>query len=309
MATVVSGLTRPKAGVNHLTQTRHRTVGFVVAIIGLTLAVITLIANLVAAGQLDTNASDAAQTLAWSFGLTTFAFGTVKLGIGIILIGILIRLWLRVDSVRAGVADLYTSAGEPVATGDVKTKYGTATQGATPPPALPIHRMARTMWAPMLAMGFMALLIGLIVSVAWAADTSSVAASAWTQGLQFLGEGMLLSGISFLLGSIPAGLREGGGQVQQSLGLTVRTLKMPNTAKIFVALMMTGLMLAILQFILYLVVAGGVDTTAAWFAWLGPLRELSLGLILAGIVMALVTIGNVLGFQSDRIKEIIVSGR
>ena len=66
--------------------------------------------------------------------------------------------------------------------------------------------------------------------------------------------------------------------------------------------------LAVLQFVLYLVVAGGVDTPAAWFAWLGPLRELSLGLILSGIVLALVTIGNVLDFQFSRIKQIITTG-
>jgi hypothetical protein len=136
-------------------------------------------------------------------------------------------------------------------------------------------------------------------------------AQAWTAGLQFLGEGFLLGGISFLLGTILASLREGGGQVQEALGLTVKTLKMPLTAKIFVGLMMMGVMLAMLQFALYLVVVYGVDTPqsfAAWLAWLGPLRELSLGLLLAGIVMALVTIGNVLGFQFDRIKEIVKTG-
>ena len=52
----------------------------------------------------------------------------------------------------------------------------------------------------------------------------------------------------------------------------------------------------------------GVDDPAPWFAWLGPLRELSLGLILSGIVLALVAIGDVLGFQFGRIKEIITTG-
>ncbi len=44
------------------------------------------------------------------------------------------------------------------------------------------------------------------------------ALSAWTHGTQFLGEAMRLAGISFLLGTILAGLREGGGEVQHSLG-------------------------------------------------------------------------------------------
>ena len=118
----------------------------------------------------------------------------------------------------------------------------------------------------------------------------------------------MLAGISFLLGTILSSLREGGGAVQESLGLTVKTLKMPVTAKAFVGLMMLGMMLAVLQFVLYLVVAAGVDNPTAWFAWLGPLREFALGALLAGIVLALVTIGNVLGFQFDRIKEIVATG-
>jgi hypothetical protein len=46
-----------------------------------------------------------------------------------------------------------------------------------------------------------------------------------------------------------------------------------------------------------------------YFGWLGPAREAGLGIILSGIVLALVTIGNVLGFQFSRIKDIIASGR
>ena len=171
-----------------------------------------------------------------------------------------------------------------------------------------MHKMAKRMWAPMLAMGMMAVVVGLILSFVWAGDPGDVALQSWTQGLQFLGEGFLLAGIAFLLGTILASLREGGGIVQEALGVTVKTPNMPKTAKAFVGLMMFGVMLAVLQFVLYLVVAGGVDTPAAWFAWLGPLRELSLGLILAGIVLALVTIGNVLENQFGRIKEIVTSG-
>ena len=78
---------------------------------------------------------------------------------------------------------------------------------------------------------------------------------------------------------------------------------MPATAKAFVALMMMGMMAGIAQFVLYLIQMGNADdpaSFAAWSNWLGPFRELALGLILAGIVLALVTIGNVLAFQFDR---------
>lgn len=311
MTTLITRLTRPAVGVNHLSHTRHRNVGFTLAVVGLALAVVTLIANLVAADQLTTSPIDASTTLAWSFGLTTTAIGTIKVAIAVVLVGILVRLWLRVDSIRAALPDLKAAGGTAGGTGDVKTAYGVATRTASVPAPLPIHRMARTMWFPMVVMGAMAVTIGLVISLVWAGSvgtSTELPAAAWAQGLQFLGEGMLLAGIAFLLGSILAGLREGGGVVQEELGLTVQTLKMPRTAKVFVGLMMLGLMLAIAQFVLYLV-AIGASNPAAWFAWLGPFRELALGLILAGIVMALVTIGNVLGFQFDRIRSIIVEGR
>jgi hypothetical protein len=130
--------------------------------------------------------------------------------------------------------------------------------------------------------------------------------------VEFLGEAFLLSGIAFLLGTILAGLRAGGGEVQHSLGIPVTTLKMPGTAKAFVVLMMMGMMLGIAQFIGYLVTLGFADNTASFSTWLnvlGPLRELSLGLILAGIVLALVTIANVLRFQFDRVTSIVRTGQ
>ena len=145
--------------------------------------------------------------------------------------------------------------------------------------------------------------IGLFVSFAWA-DTGSVSSAAWTQGLQFLGEGLLLSGISFLLGTILWAIRTAGAEVQSGLGVRVKTLKMPTTAKLFVVLMMLGLMISMLQFVLYLVVAGGVANPAAWFAFLGPFREFGLAMILSGIALALVSIGTALDFQFERVVEL-----
>ena len=85
------------------------------------------------------------------------------------------------------------------------------------------------------------------------------------------------------------------------------TPKMPGTAKAFVALMMVGLIAEVVQFIGYVTVAGSSDVAVA-FAWLGPLREFGLGLILAGIALALVTIAKVLGFQFFRIQQLIRTG-
>ncbi|HEX9645579.1 MAG TPA: hypothetical protein VGC11_16415 [Acidimicrobiia bacterium] len=302
-------LTRPTTGTDHRAATRHRPIGFALAALGLLAAVVTLIANVSAAGQVgDGNAAGAAETLAWSFGLTVTAFGTAKLAIAVVLVGILVRLWQRVEAVKSALPDLKAPVAVSIAGGPISTPFGPAVAGRDVPRPLRIHTMAKALWAPMLVMGYMAVLVGLVVSFVWASDPASVDAAAWTQGLQFLGEGFLLAGISFLLGTILASLREGGGEVQAALGLTVETLKMPTTAKVFIGLMALGVMVAMTQFVLYLVVAAGVSNPTAWFTWLGPLREFGLGVILAGIVMALVTIGNVLDFQFHRVREIVTTG-
>ena len=294
---------------NNTAQSSQRRIGLTVALVGLMVAMVTFLANLVA-GTAVSNGESVANVLPWSFGLTTLAFGTVKFGIAIVLVGILVRLYMRIASVGEALPSLMADVDGDRHTrlGDYDSPQGPATATASAPKMLPIHVMARTMWAPMLAMGAMALVAGTVVSFSWNA-TGSLTALAWTQGLQFLGEGLLLSGISFLLGSILAAIRTGGGEVQEGLQVTVKTLKMPTQAKAFVALMMTGLMLAIAQFVLYVTYASNGTLDAAALGWLGPLRELSLGLLLSGIVLALATIAKALGFQFGRINELITTGR
>ncbi len=313
-------LTRPGVDHDYRAKSKFRAVGFTLAVFGIMLAMVTLVANLVAGGQVTEpgQAAETASILVWSFGLTTTAFGTLKVAIAVILMGIVLRLWLRVDAVKVAVARLkptVTRSGRaPV--GDYDSDFGPATETAKAPDLLPIHKMAKALWAPMLVMGVMAVLAGLVLSFVGSASVATdpalaVSLSAWTQGTQFLGEGLLLSGISLLLGTVLAGLRQGGGEVQEALGVNVAMLKMPATAKAFVVFMAAGLMVAITQFVLYIVVATSVEpgNVASWFAWLGPLREFSLGLLLLGIVLALVSIGKALGFQFQRVTQIIHTGR
>jgi hypothetical protein len=305
MSTIIHTRVRPSATDDLRAPSRPRTIGLAIAVLGLALTTVAFAADLVVVGD----PTGRAGTLPWSFGLTTLGFGTIKLAIGVILWGILMKLWLRIDVIKEVLPRLTDpDRATPVAAGTISTPYGRATVSASTPPELVIHRMAKGMWRPMLAMGIMAVAVGFVVSLAWA-GSGSVSASAWTQGLQFLGEGMLLSGISFLLGTILWAIRTGGAEVQQGLGVAVKTLQMPATAKLFVALMMLGLMTSVAQFVGYLVVTGGGVDTAAWLAFLGPLREVGLALILAGITLALVTIGNVLRFQFDRIVEIVKTGK
>ena len=315
MAAITQLAARPAAGADPTTRSKYRTVGLALAFVGLMGATASVVGNFVAAANIDANNSYG-ETLAWTFGLSIFSFGMVKIAIAVILMGIIVRLWFRVDAVKSSLVSLHGHSDQPVITnGDVKTKWGGAKTTSTPPGDLPIHKMAKLMWRPMLLMGAMALTAGLVSSLVWANETPGTEsfrqAAAFTQGIEFLGETLLLSAIAFLLGTILAGLRSGGGEVQQSLGLPVTTLKMPATAKAFVMLMMLGLMTGVAQFVLYIGQLSNADNPAsfsAWANWLGPLREIALGLILAGIVLALVTIGNVLSFQFDRVKSIIRTG-
>jgi hypothetical protein len=299
---------------------RARTIGLTLGFVGVALALVTLI-DAIAAGTLAGRTGEGttvARLLAWSFGLTTTAFGTLKVAIAVILVGILARLWLRVAAVKEALPSLKPgSGGAAPEVGTAVTPYGRATVSAEAPRPLFIHRMVRALWAPMLTMGAMAVLAGFVLSWIVAADTIGTDAAlarsqqAWVQGLQFLGEGFLLSGISFLLGTILGSLRKGGGEVQASAGVAVKTLAMPVTAKLFVGLMALGLMVEVFQFVAYVVVATFADPArvATAFAWLGPVREAGLGILLSGIVLALATIAKALGFQFWRLSEIVSRGR
>lgn len=315
MTTAITNLTRPVAGSDPDIDTPHKKIGIGAGIAGLALAMGVLVLGIVVADTIGSgDAIRAGELAAIGFGVQTLAFATLKVGVATVLIGILIRLWIRVESVKTAISVLKPAGdGSTVKAGDVETAYGPATVGTTRAETLPIHKMARTMWAPMLAMGYMAVLAGLVTSFVWSGQVAEGAttAAAWTQGLQFMGEGMILAGISFLLGSILGGLRDGGGDVQASLGVPVLTLQMPKSAKAFIGLMMFGLMVSIAQFVLYIVTTNFSDpqTVRLWFSVLGPMRELGLGIILAAIALALATIGQVLGFQFWRLRSIIETGK
>ncbi len=307
---------RPGPTEDATKKSRYRTIGFALAALGLMGTMASVVGSFVAADGLDAQNSYA-EFKAWTFGLSILSFGTVKLGIAIVLMGILVRLWFRVDAVKAALSVLHGHSSDTpqVVTGPVKTQWGEAVVTTKPPKALAIHRMAKALWLPMLAMGAMALVAGFVISLVWANNAPATEefrqAAALSQGIMFFGEAMLLSGISFLLGAIMAGLREGGGEVQASLGLPVTTLRMPIEAKVFIGMMMVGMMIGVAQLVGYIFAYGVADDVASfssWTNWLGPFRELALGLILASIVLALVNIGNVLAFQFDRVKSIIRTG-
>ncbi|HZD22741.1 MAG TPA: hypothetical protein VE569_04980 [Acidimicrobiia bacterium] len=305
MTTTAGSWLRPVADADYRAPSTHKRRGIVLALVGFVIAAIAFFGNLAAAGLSD---SARETTLAWTFGVTTTGFTVIKTGIAVVLWGILVKLWLRAESIKTSLATLVGIPGvDRVRTGELDTPFGKVEVTDKAPGDLGVHKMARTMFRPMLVMGVMGVLAGLIISFVWAGTVPNTAAAAWTQGLQFLGEAMLLSGISFLLGTILWAIRTAGGEVQEHLGVKVQTPKMPASAKTFVAIMMFGLIAAIVQFIGYLAVAGSNDPSVA-FTWLGPLREFALGTILAAITLALASIANVLAFQFHRVQELIRSG-
>ena len=220
-----------------------------------------------------------------------------------------------------------------------------------------MQAMASKMWMPFIAMGFMivvaALVIGAIVSVT-AADyfsfsklTREAAATgsdlakekafiestkAWLPAFKFLGIGMILGGVTFLLATILGALRVGGAGVQQALGETVRMPKPPMTAQMFPMIMMLGMMVLIAALVIGIILAfisygywnhsianelnpavegsqllGTLSTINSTKMWLAPLKFVGMALLLSGIGLALATIVGALRWQSNRLWTMLSS--
>ena len=133
--------------------------------------------------------------------------------------------------------------------------------------------MAKTMWLPLIVMGFMIVGISFIVGIinaGWVADwfaaskatreaatsgselvslnVKSATVGAFLPGFKFLSLGMLFSGIVMALANIINTLRDGGARVQEAVGVEVRALKKPLAGRLFPPLMMMGLMLLMATF-------------------------------------------------------------
>lgn len=318
MAVKAGSLIRPPVTADYRSRSSLGRNGLFVVLLGFGVAMVAFISSLVLSGRDASPAAITAQS-AWTFGVAIAALGTLKTGIALILWGIVRRIWIRVESIKAALPKLRLQRSQPgqIREGPITTPYGRGRITLKALPSLFIHRMAYALWAPMLVMGAMAVGLGLVLSffeaqAASAGNTGDFnALRSLVPGIEFFGEALLLAGISFLLGTILRSLREGGGEVQESVGVGVKTLNMPLTAKLFIALMIMGMMIEMVQLGLYIFVAT-LDNTAtidAYLTWLGPLREAGLGILLSGIVLALGTIGKILGFQFHRITEIISTGR
>lgn len=222
-----------------------------------------------------------------------------------------------------------------------------------------MQSMADKMWAPWVVMGLMivgiALVLGFVISsleAGYFANSKEVREAAvrgseiavdrgtiealkqWVPGFKFMGLGLMLGGIVFLLATILGNLRVAGGRVQRALGVDQVVIKKPMIANIFPMVMMMGMMILIAAFVISIwlatVAAGYWDhsiatelnpagsgsslladlgTMKAVGAWLTPLKFVGMALLFSGIALALLTIVKVLRFQASRLSEIALQSR
>ena len=150
----------------------------------------------------------------------------------------------------------------------------------------------------------------------------------WLPTFKFLGVGMLLGGVSLLLATILTTLRDGGRESQKALGVEVRLMEPPMTAKVFPWLMGLGMMLLIAAFAIGIVVArlsfdywdhsivDNLDPATKGLLkdlraintvtlWLEPFKFVGMALMLTSIGLALATVARALRWQTDRIQEML----
>lgn len=193
------------------------------------------------------------------------------------------------------------------------------TTTAAPDLNLP-QRMAERLWAPMLAMGLMGLVVGLVLALIRADGVSSgVAADTLAQlqhvqtGVTFIGFAGVFSGIVFAIARILGVFRTGGGRMQEAVGGDVQTLRMPATAKAMIGLMAIGMMAIVGAVVLHFVVAASVIgpseaellRSEQWFVTLEGVRRVGVSSYLLSITFGLATIIHVLRFQSVRLRELV----
>lgn len=174
------------------------------------------------------------------------------------------------------------------------------------------------LWAPMWVMAIMGFAAGFIASLVRAqtiADSGSqqtiAALGHLVPGLTFIGFAAVFAAISFAIARILGAFRDGGGRVQETVGSEVKTLKMPVTAKVFIAGMMMAMMALVIASIIHFVVAAGVSAGTTSLAdseslaiTLEAVRRTGVVVYLASIAVGLATIPTVLRFQTARLGEL-----
>ncbi len=180
------------------------------------------------------------------------------------------------------------------------------------------QRVGRLLWLPMFLMGLMFFGAGMVLGIVrageiadgGAADTIATLQHAQA-GVMFLGFASVFAAISFAIARILGQFRAGGGEVQAAARRAVHTLKMPGTAKLFLALMATAMMTLVIASVLHIVFAFDIENTPASladaedrFVVLEGVRRMGIAVFLLAILFGLATIIRVLRFQATRIRQL-----
>jgi hypothetical protein len=180
------------------------------------------------------------------------------------------------------------------------------------------QKAGQRLWAPMLVMALLGFAVAVALTIARSVaiddGTDPVLVEQLNQyvpAAMFFGFATVFAAISFAIARILGEFRVGGGGVQQVAGSEVRTLKMPNTAKAFLVLMMMAMMIILAAVVAHVVVgvqigneAIGTVTAEQWSIGLEAARRFGVALYLFAITLGLATIITVVRFQSIRIREV-----
>lgn len=179
------------------------------------------------------------------------------------------------------------------------------------------QKMGRRLWAPMFVMAIMAWPVAFILAIVRASELASSSPDPTTvarlgqviPGVMFIGFLSVFAAISFAIARILGTFRAGGGEAQEATGRSVRTLRMPVTAKLFLALMMMAMMTIAVAVALHFVVAASIGTWSdtsveQWSVVLEAVRRVGVAVYLLAITLGLGAIINVLRFQSSRIRQL-----
>ena len=141
MAATFDKLTTPADAEDYRIDTGHRKIGLGSGPVGLMIAMAVVIIGPVAANELTQGDEETVgELVAIGFGLNTLALATLKVGIAIVLIGILVRLLLRVESIESSLPALKADAeDQTIKAGAIETPYGDATVG-TRVPTIPLGK-------------------------------------------------------------------------------------------------------------------------------------------------------------------------
>ena len=201
----------------------------------------------------------------------------------------------------------------------LSTEFATETTTSAPEANLP-QKAGRRLWGPMFLMALVGFAVGLILAIVRAneistgGDADTIAGlGQLVPGFMFLGFASVFAAISFAIARILGAFREGGGRVQEAVGVKVKTLQMPTTAKVFIVLMAMAMMLILAAVVLHWILGGAILGGSAsalansqeYGVYLEAARRFGAALYLFAIAFGLASIIQVIRYQSIRIREVV----